>query len=381
MKKLAGLWLCVLLTACATPPPVQQERPQDLFNDQAFGQPTERIDTVDIFALDAEMQHYLDNEINRKVYADGKIMALFNQLFHNDRVKFSYDAAKTRGAADVFRERRGNCLSFTIMTAAFAKQMGLPIQFHNVANGEIWDRNGNLDFLIGHVNVTVGYPGIAHAIGPEPARVIDFAGDQNLRNEWSEDIGEDVIVAMYLNNRSVEELAKGDLANAYWWARAAIVHTPAFLGSYNTLGVIYTRNHMTAQAEAVFRRVLEHEHDNVVAMSNEVQALNALGRHDEAQALKQRLTALQPYPPYYFFNRGIEAMRTGDFKTARSEFTKEVNRASYNHQFHYWLALADYYLGDVGETRKQLTIAMENSPNPEQHDLYAAKLAGIATAH
>jgi tetratricopeptide (TPR) repeat protein len=112
-------------------------------------------------------------------------------------------------------------------------------------------------------------------------------------------------------------------------------------------------------------------------MSNEVHVLNGLGRAKESEMLARRLAEIQPYPPYFFFNRGLDAMRTGDYRTARTQFTKEVNRASYNHQFHFWLALADFYLGNIDETRKQLIIAMENSPNSTQHDLYAAKLQSI----
>jgi Flp pilus assembly protein TadD len=377
MKYLAYLLVCALLAACSTAPLI--ETPKDLFDDAAFSAPTDRIDADDIFALSDEMRQYLVNDIDHKVYLNGKITALFDELYQNNRLKMSYDARQTRNAAETFRTRAGNCLSLTIMTAAFAKQMGLPTQFHSVANGEIWDRNQNIDFLIGHVNLTVGEGGGTHTLpGHEPGKIIDFAAGVDAHNEWIEDIGEDVIVAMYMNNRAAESLAQNDLTNAYWWARAAILHTPAFLSAYNTLGVIYSRRHDLPQAQQVFQHVLAHEPDNVVAMSNQVQTLGALGRVEESQALARRLAQLQPYPPYFFFNLGLEAMQKGDFQAARNEFTKEVSRASYNHQFHFWLALADYYLGNIKETRKHLTIAMDNSPNRAQHDLYAAKLASMA---
>ena len=68
-------------------------------------------------------------------------------------------------------------------------------------------------------------------------------------------------------------------------------------------------------------------------------------------------------------------MEQHDYVTAKADFTKEVSRASYNHQFHFWLALADYNLGDMTETQHQLLVAMENSPNDQQQGIYAAKLA------
>ena len=55
-------------------------------------------------------------------------------------------------------------------------------------------------------------------------------------------------------------------------------------------------------------------------------------------------------------------------------FAKEVERAPYYHEFHFWLALSYLGLGDYDKARKQLTLAMENSTTRSDHDLYAAKL-------
>lgn len=370
MRSFVSLLSCLLLAACASAP-VAPVSPQSLFNDALFAAPSERIDVDNIFAVSEEMQSFLDHEVAHKVFADGKVVALVNALYNKDRKKFSYDSVQTRTAAEVFHQRTGNCLSYTIMTAALARQLRLPIQFHTVSFGEVWDRNDKIEFLIGHVNVTIGDPSIT---SHDQAKLIDFGAFDGARGDILDDVGEDVIVAMYLNNRAAEALAKNNLNDAYWWARAAVEHAPAFLGAYNTLGVVYGRHHNLAESERVFRRVLEREPDNVLALSNQVQTLANLGRTEESRSLAHRLAEIQPSPPYLFFNRGLAAMKSGDFKTAKIEFTKEVNRASYNHQFHFWLALANYYLGNVSETRKQLTVAMENSPNAAQHDLYAAKL-------
>ena len=52
-------------------------------------------------------------------------------------------------------------------------------------------------------------------------------------------------------------------------------------------------------------------------------------------------------------------------------------RADYYHEFHFWLGVADWRLGDVDAARKHLRIAMSNSTTRGQHDLYAAKLAWL----
>ena len=72
-------------------------------------------------------------------------------------------------------------------------------------------------------------------------------------------------------------------------------------------------------------------------------------------------------------------MRAGDYFAARDYFAKEVDRAAYYHEFHFWLAQADYRLGHLQQARRHLQVAMENSPTRAEHALYAAKLEWLRT--
>ena len=71
-------------------------------------------------------------------------------------------------------------------------------------------------------------------------------------------------------------------------------------------------------------------------------------------------------------------MNAGDYVRARELFAKEVDRAGYYHEFHYWLARAYVGLGDDLQARKHLQIAMENSTTRKDHDIYAAKFAWLS---
>jgi Flp pilus assembly protein TadD len=75
----------------------------------------------------------------------------------------------------------------------------------------------------------------------------------------------------------------------------------------------------------------------------------------------------------------MTAFQQNDFSSARKLFAKEVARADYNQEFHYWLGVAYYKLGDVERARRQLALAMQKSASQGQHDLYAAKLAWLQT--
>lgn len=377
MKAWGVLLVCLALGACANAPVAQP--PQYLFDDGLFAAPSEPMRADEVFALSEEMQRYVDTEIVGQLRTKGLQRGLLDALYSKNQLKLEYDSVSTRNASEAFAARSGNCLSLVIMTAAFAKHLGLPVRYQSVFVDSSWTRNGNLYFSSGHVNVTLGRKALDSRFGVDTdmAWTVDFLPPEELRGQRGRVIGEDTIVAMYMNNRAAESLARGHLDDAYGWAREAVLQSPAFLSAYNTLGVIYLRHGNLPQAAQTLRHVLDREPDNTVAMSNLARVLGELGQTVEAELLSKRLAQIEPYPPFYFFDLGMVALQAGDLKSARDLFTKEVKRAAFHHEFHFWLAIANLGLGDTAQAREHLIIARENSTTFDDKALYSAKLARI----
>lgn len=365
------------LAGCATAPAPQQ--PEHLFNDQLFAAPSQRISADDVFALSSEMKRYLDVDIAAKLRAKGPQQGLIDALRDERSLKLEYDSEMTRNASQTFAARAGNCLSLVIMTAALAKELGLPLRYQRVLVEDSWSRSGDIYFASSHVNLTLVTPQLGdRVLGYEHAPItIDFLPPDEIRGRRFRQIGEETIVAMYMNNRAAESLAHQRLDDAYWWARAAIGHDPKFLSSYNTLGVIYRHHGNLHEADRILEHALALEPGNTQVMTNLALVYHDEGRLAAADTLSRKVEQLQPYPPFYFFNLGMAAMREGDYKVAKDFFEKEVERDAYYHEFHFWLAAAYLGLGDVGEARKHLAIAKENSLTRKEHEIYAAKLDRI----
>lgn len=377
MKQWLFLLFCMVLSGCASTR--IEPHPELLFNDQLFTRPQMPVSATEVFALSDEMKRYLDTELAGQSRTRGMQQALLDALYKKSQLRLEYDSAMTRNAAQAFQSRKGNCLSLVIMTAAFARQLGLQVRYNNVFVEEIWSRNGNINFLNGHVNLTLGKGNqFSQSVYDSSALLtVDFLPSEDLRGQRSEVIEENTIIAMYMNNRAAESLAQGQLNQAYWFAREAIVQAPDFFAAYNTLGVIYQRHGNLAQAEQAFRQVLEQEPENTRTMSNLARVLSDLGRVGESQLLERRLVKLEPYPPFYFFQLGQAAMEKEDFKAAKALFTREAERADYSHEIHFWLAVANFRLGDLGQAGKHMNLALENSTTRSDRDLYAAKLDRI----
>ncbi|MDG0856931.1 tetratricopeptide repeat protein [Roseateles puraquae] len=370
--------LALGLSGCAVEPKAPPQA--DVFLDAAFRPPSVVIDAQEALAMSPAMQRFAETEMASEIRLKGQRDGLIDALYTRGRLQLDYDAETTRTAAEAFAAKRGNCMSLVLMTAAFARHLGLPVRFNSVYLEESWSRMNGIFFIAGHVNVSLARPLSLQSravFGDPELLTIDFLPPDQLRGNRSRPIEESTVLAMFLNNKAAEALTVGRVDDAYWWAREAIRTDGRWLAAYNTLAVLYRRKGLLDRAEATLRLVLEREPLNTQAMSNLILVLSDTGRRDEAQRYANQLAQIQPVAPYKYFDEGVAAMRAGDYAQARQLFRKEVARAAYVPEFHFWLGLANYGLGDVSAARGEIAKALENSATVKDRELYGAKLAWL----
>jgi Tfp pilus assembly protein PilF len=373
------LLCCHLLAACAAQAPLPLPAPATLLHDETFAPPSRPIDPAQVFAVSAAMQHLLDSAPPTATQAADPRRHLIELLYGPRQLVLEYDSTLTRTASQAYAAHSGNCLSLVIMTAAFAKAAGLPVEYRQVMVEDAWSRDGGLFFASGHVHLALGWPLARGSFGPghREALVIDFLPAAELQGLRTRPISEATVMAMFMNNRAAEVLASGAVGEAYWWARQALLQDSSFLPAYNTLGVVYTRAGQRRWAQALFETVLARDPENTKVMGNLVGLLQAEGRSEEARPWAERLSRLEPYPPFHFLQAGQAAMQQQNWRSARDLFRQEAARQPFNPEVHFWLAQAHYRLGNWREADKQLELARLNSSTPQEHALYAAKLGWL----
>jgi Tfp pilus assembly protein PilF len=379
MRHLAA-FLMVLLAGCASVPPPAPTA--DLYRDASFAPPSRPVSTEDLFTLSPEMRAYLHSPaFSSLVRSRGQEYGLLEALYNGSKtgLKLDYDASTTRNAAETYRERAGNCMSLVIMTAAFAKELDMRVNYQSVTVDDSWSRHGGLYLLSGHVNLVLGLRPINQLSGTDVDRslVVDFLPDARANKRYTRPLDEEEIVMMYQNNRAAESLVEGKIDDAYWWARAATSGSPRMALAYNTLGVVYERHGDLAMAEKAYRAALTREPENVVALRNLEPVLMALGRPEEAKEVAQRVARIEPIAPFQYFNQGVTAYQQGKYSAAKDLFAREVKRAPYYDEFHFWLAASLLQLGEIGEAREQLSLAADTSTRKDTRNLYNAKLAHL----
>ena len=350
MRTFGTMLLAGCLAACATTSPIRPDDPA-LLDDSLFAPPTERIDAA-------------------AVRAKGRQLGLFDALYTRGAPWLDYDATLTRTASEAYAARSGNCLSLVLMTAAFARKLGLAVRYQTIDVWKTWSRDESLLYLNSHVNIVLQMPESLHATD----MVIDFMPATAIQLRRTRVLGEATIVSMYMNNRAVELLAQKETDRAYWWARAAMRQDPRSLDAVNTLAVIYNARGRPAQSEHALRWLLAQEPDNLLALDNLVIALRGQGREAEAAVVARQLADLRPVPPFYYYDRGQAALKEGEFQAAKKLFLKEMRRDAHYDKLHASLALAHYGLGELDKARARMAVAIDNSTTAADRALYSKML-------
>ena len=374
LLRIGAILFAASLAGCAEAPTARTGDVTPLFRDALFKPPADPIDSRAIFAVDAPMRRFLADEIVPQTRREDPRQALLDAL--SGKLKIDYDSEMTRTASQAFAAREGNCLSLVIMASALAKQIGLPVTYQQVYDFDTWSRDAGFAILSQHVNLMLGphMPSIRVFEGAPTPMIVDFLPPREVATAVSRQVSEQTVIAMYMNNRAAEVMVGGDVDRAYWFARAALEADPGFANAANTLGLIYLERDRPAPAERALRYALEREPDNVSAISNLTGILAAEGRSEEAQMWATKLARIQRHPPFYFYDRGVAAMKAGQYEEAARLFEKALSQSPYDVPSHFELAIAAVHLGDMRRARKQLELAEKNSTTPESHAIYAAKL-------
>lgn len=376
----AALLLGQVLPGCTTPrpPPITP-----LLHDALFGDPPRPSQADQALALDTSMRAYLDQQLASGALRRSQPRTLTDLLYKHSGLQLQYDADYTRTAAQAFADRSGNCLSLVLMTAAFAQAVGMEVHFQSARIDDVFSRSGDLTLRNGHVNLvlgpaasTFGRPALAGGADNQRLQV-DFAPPDELRGLHTQPISQATVLAMFMNNRAAEALVRRQPAQAYAWVRESLRHDAAFWPAFNTLGVVYQRAGHLAEAAAAFEQVLARDGQQIAAIVNLVQVLQAQGRHGEASTWDARRRQLEPVAPFQHLQLGDAALARGAVAEALDHYATELRLAGDSAELQGRLAQAHARHGDLAAAQQALQRALASSASPAEQQRYAGKLARL----
>ncbi|HWT15998.1 MAG TPA: tetratricopeptide repeat protein [Patescibacteria group bacterium] len=297
-----------------------------------------------------------------------RLARLVDYLFAPEGLGMQYQADATYIVADAYATRRANCLSFTLLTVALAREAGLDAHGQEIAETLAWRRIDQTIYRSNHVNAGVTVR--------RKRLTVDVAWDEIIATEPPRAIDDARLFAHYYNNRAVDLMQAGDIDAALAHAEASLVQDAGFATSWSNRGVLQRKRGDEARARADFEHALALDPAHPGALSNLAMQLRRDGEAAGAEALLVRLEMLQSRDPLHQFLQALDAERSGDFERAADHYRHAIRLHEDEHSFHFGLARAYLQLGRDRAAARALERARALSDGA-QRQRYAAKLAAL----
>ena len=383
-KNLCAVFCVVLgLGGCAAPKLSSSlAAPDNLWQDKEFayqpGLVTETRESV--FALDTEVVRSLRTDDGVAHTTEVRLDLLVARLYGSNGIRLSYSSGHTTGASETWHNKRGDCLSLTILAYASARYLGIDAHMQEVQVPASVDRRDGIDFINGHVNVLVRdaqevtINGKSFGAG---SFIIDFEPQAGSRRsgQW---LTERAIMGRYYNNRATEYLVQKDDVRAYAYYRAAIDAAPEFAPAFGNLAQLYAKHGLLPGAEQLLRHAIALGGPSYAPLRGMHKLMLAQGRNTEAQYYADLLAKRQDEDPYYWMGLGMAALREGRNRAAIGAFERAVSLTTGFEELHFHLGVAYWRNGQRDAASKQLAaINAINNLDPGVA-LLTKKLQGLA---
>jgi Flp pilus assembly protein TadD len=312
-----------------------------------------------------------------------RLRQLAHAIVGGDDFHLEYDET-TRTAAETFRARHGNCLSFSNMFVAMARHLALDAYFQEVDTPPDWSFKGETFVLNRHVNVLVDLGGgigkqerlasLVRSVASAGQHVVDFNMD-DFRTSYDRRVVSDArALAHYYNNVGVERMQAGDTAAALGNFRRAAANDPSFSPIWTNLGLLYMRHGHPAYAEAAHLQALAGNPSDFVAMSNLASLYERQGDRARATAYREKVIVHRNRNPYYRFQLAREAFEKGDYDAAIDLVNDAIRKKRNEDQFYFLLGMSYLKKGDPKAARRWISRAEEVAATDALKRRYASKM-------
>ncbi len=372
---------CLWLVACAplvvTPP----ESTDDLLSGQLlFGEPVDisGIRSDGIFALNDEMRDYVASRMASNSPARSRLKRLIQGMIEDGLLSLDYDPNLTYTARETFQNRQGNCLSFSILFVALAREADLDVTFQIVDIPPNYRADGEMILLNNHINVLVNE--IRSDVNFNQYYVVDFNSAEFNGNYDTRRVTDNYAIALYFSNLAVESMQAGNLKNAFRYLKKGIETDPEVAGLWVNLGALYSRFQNYDMAEQAYHQALSVQPSNRSALVNLASVLNHLGREEESEYYSKKVAYYRDHNPYYHYFQAQAVYQEDKFEDALAYLAKAIRLKRDEHQFYFLRGLVHYQMKSYDLAAKDYRKARDTAEKAQLISGYTRKLQALESS-
>lgn len=333
----------------------------------------EGLSLEDPIAVAPETIAEVEKELASVTDQDERLRALRDLLYTKADRPFEYAPHLTLTAQRAYEQRAGDCMAFSMLFAALARGVGLPVYFVHVRDVESYYERGGELFVSSHVAVGYGR-------GPT-AKIFDFKKEIT---DWKlslyQNIDDDSARALYYNNVAVDWMLAGKTDDAKKLFRVLVDRAPGVAEPYNNYGVLLLRTRDFEGSLAVLDAGIARFPSYKPLFTNAIAAADALGRTSRVAELDAAMQKIVHDDPIFVFGRGMRLLSKGAYAAAVSELSRAHDAMPESPVILAGLGRAYIGTGDFARGAEALEEAKRNAAAPLRRQL-DDKLAKLYALH
>lgn len=303
-----------------------------------------------IMAVPPELEARFQEHVIRKSDSkEERLRLLVDFVLNEPGLALEYDNDTTRTVAETYRSRKANCLSFTLLFVALAREAGLKTHVQEYEQVLVWYLQDGLVFNSSHVNARVEAGGVR--------QTIDVGRNVLISRYRPRVISDQRALSFFYNNRGVELMATGDLASAKRHLDAAIELAPDDAAPWSNLGVLNLRLGNSPAAERAYQAALKLDSKHGAALANIVTLYQRTGQEKQAVKYLRRLQKVRLADPFHQFMLAVDYEKRGNYEVAANYYRRAIRLHRGEPAFHLGLARTYTQLGDLRRARRALSQA------------------------
>jgi Flp pilus assembly protein TadD len=372
LKILCALLVPAWLVACASIVPDSVEirySEEELIPETApFSSPGDvrSLEPVDVLELDGDMKAFVAEIVDRSTTQRTILVNLLDRMLNSGPHVLHYNNLKTYTAQETFHAREGNCLSFTNLFVALAREAGLKVYFQEMRVPDNWERQGETFMYNRHVNARVNLDG-------QGTYVVDF-NLTRVRNDFQQQrITDKAALSQYYNNMGVFWMMAERYDLSYLHLQKAISLSDEEAYFWTNLGALYHRVGDDPRSEAAWLHALEIKTD-LSAASNLARYYRRVGNRELEDYFQDQVRRFRQRNPYYLYEMAEAAYYAGEYQESISVLGKAIRMRGNEEQFYRLLGLNYVKTGDTGRARKAIAKAQQYAVSDQARHTYNQKL-------
>lgn len=330
----------------------------------AMPAPVDPIPQSQIMALPPELRAQVDAVIRAgDPGPTQRFQRLMNFVVDDHGLGMTYQEDATYTVAQAYATRQANCLTFTLVVLALAKEAGLEAYPQEVGETLSWREVDGTIYRDNHINAGVRIGSHRYTIDP--------AADLVFLPRPPVTVAHERLLAHYYNNVAVSRLQEGNLDAALRDMAVAQKLDPGYAALWSNAGVMELHAGDPRAAERDYGRALALDPRDASALFNMVQLMHRNGDRREVE-YRQRLARVEQKDPLQQFLQGLDYERAGNFPRAIASIRRAIQLKSGEHRFYAALARLYQRVGDFTRARSALSSAQALSAGKTQA-LYRAE--------